>query len=158
MRTLHLYVEDENLQNMYREVIAEHNRKINQSVFADSGFDLFLPRDYSLTEGVSKINYEVKSAMYDSSGNPCAFCLYPRSSLYKSHLRMTNSVGIIDRGYRGNLASMFDVVEPVDLKHGQRLVQVCAPDLEPFFVELTSQLERLGRTERGTGGFGSTGV
>ena len=160
MRTLYLYVEDNNLRNIYDHAIQEHNTSVEGSAFsafADSGFDLFLPRDHSLTVGVSKINYEVRSAMYEN-GIPCAFCLYPRSSLYKSSLRMTNSVGIIDRGYRGDLASVFDVLEPVNLKGEQRLVQVCSPDLVPFTVKLVEQPEDLGITERGTGGFGSTGV
>jgi dUTPase len=158
MRTLYLYVEDNNLRNVYENAIVDHNAAIEQSVFGDSGFDLFLPHDYSLRNGVSKIDYEVKGAMYDVSGNPCAFCLYPRSSLYKNFLRMTNSVGIIDRGYRGPLGSVFDVLESVNLKNGQRLVQVCSPDLEPFLVKLVPEVECLGLTERGTGGFGSTGV
>jgi len=96
--------------------------------------------------------------MYDTSGNPQAYYIYPRSSLYKSFLRMTNSVGIIDRGYRGHLASVFDALEPVNLKGGQRLVQVCSPNLSPFLVKLVTEIEHLGLTERGTGGFGSTGV
>jgi dUTP pyrophosphatase len=161
MKTLYLYVEDNNLRNMYETAVMEHNAAIAQSAFSDSGFDLFLPRDYSLTEGISKIDYDVKSAMYDSDqpvSRPCAFCIYPRSSIYKSHLRMTNSVGVIDRGYRGILASVFHADSPVDLKRGQRLVQVCSPDLEPFMVELVAEVEGLGLTERGTGGFGSTGV
>jgi dUTP pyrophosphatase len=158
MNILYLYVEDNNLRNTYENVLVHHNTSVENSVFADSGFDLFLPRDYSLTQGVTKLNYEVRGAMYDSSGTPVAYCLYPRSSLYKSFLRMTNSVGIIDRGYRGDLASVFDVIEPVNLKGGQRLVQVCSPDLKPFVVRLVSSVESLGLTERGTGGFGSTGV
>ena len=158
MNTLYLYVSDNNLKNIYESLIQDHNDAVEKSLFANSGFDLFLPRDYTLTEGTSKINYEINSAMYDSSGNPCAFCLYPRSSLYKNHLRMTNSVGVIDRGYRGDLASVFDVLEPVNLKSGQRLVQVCAPTLAPFLVKLVSEIECLGLTERGAGGFGSTGV
>jgi dUTP pyrophosphatase len=158
MNTLYLYVADSNLRNIYENVVAEHNTSVEGSLFADSGFDLFLPRDYSLTQGVSKLNYEVNGAMYDSSGNPQAYYIYPRSSLYKSFLRMTNSVGIIDRGYRGHLASVFDALEPVNLKREQRLVQVCSPNLAPFLVKLVTEIEHLGLTERGTGGFGSTGV
>lgn len=158
MKTLFLYVQDTNLRNIYESAVQEHNSSVERSVFSDSGFDLFLPRDYSLTEGVSKVDYDIKCAMYEDSNNPRAFCIYPRSSIYKSHLRMTNSVGVIDRGYRGTLASVFHAEEPVDLKRGQRLVQVCSPDLEPFLVILVSEVEELGLTERGTGGFGSTGV
>jgi len=158
MNTLYLYVADNNLRDIYENAITEHNCSVESSAFANSGFDLFLPRDYSLTRGISKINYEVKGAMYDSRGNPQAYTLYPRSSLYKSFLRMTNSVGIIDRGYRGDLASVFDVLEEINLKRGQRLVQVCSPDLTPFLVKCVSEVECLGLTERGTGGFGSTGI
>jgi dUTP pyrophosphatase len=158
MYTLYIYVPDNNLRNMYETAVMDHNHAVDESVFSDAGFDLFLPHDYSLTPGVSKINYEIKGAMYDCSGTPRAYCLYPRSSLYKSFLRMTNSVGIIDRGYRGDLGSVFDVLEPVNLKRGQRLVQICSPDLQPFRVQFVNEIEELGLTERGTGGFGSTGV
>jgi len=157
MKTLSLFVEDQNLRNMYEEVVLLHNQSVENNTFADSGFDLFLPEEYDLQPGVIKIDYDVKAAMYEN-GVPYAFCVYTRSSIYKTPLRMTNSVGIIDSGYRGNLCSVFDVSSNVGLKRGQRLVQVCSPDLLPFKVNLVSDVEELGQTIRGEFGFGSTGV
>lgn len=84
-------------------------------------------------------------------------------------MRLANSVGIIDAGYRGNIIGMFDVVN-IDNSYNEdkgadyyaksydRLVQICAPGLVPIFVEMVDSIEALGiETERGSGGFGSTG-
>ena len=93
--------------------------------------------------------------------------MYPRSSLSKTQLRLANSVGIIDAGYRGHLMGMFDVVniDPDDDKDADyfgkkfdRYLQICAPGLVPIVVEIVNTKEELGEeTERGDGGFGSTG-
>jgi dUTPase len=159
MRTLYLYVPDNNLRNIYHEAAYKQNMTIEQNAYSDSGFDLFLPQDYSVEQGVCKIDYEVRGAMYEN-GIPKAFCIYPRSSIYKTPLRMTNSVGIIDSGYRGDLIGAFDCgtysSQYVVLKQ-DKLVQICAPGLVPIIVELVESLEELGETARGEGGFGSTG-
>lgn len=157
MKTLYLYVADQNLRLAYEQSVILHNQSVENNSYADSGFDLFLADEYDLQPGTTKIDYAVKAAMYEN-GVPYAFCVYSRSSIYKTPLRMTNSVGIIDSGYRGNLCSVFDVASVVGLKRGQRLVQVCSPDLVPFKVNLVCDVEELGQTTRGELGFGSTGV
>ena len=156
MRILYLYVADNNLRDLYHEAAHARNVEIEQNPFTDSGFDLFLPRDYSVEQGVCKIDYEVKGAMYEN-GVPRAFCIYPRSSIYKTPMRMPNSVGIIDSVYRGNLMSIFDASDDVNLKKGNRLTQICSPLLDPFRIVVVDSLDELGETERGEGGFGSTG-
>ena len=156
MRVLYLYVADNNLRNIYQEAAYKQNVAIEQNPHSDSGFDLFLPRDYSVEQGVCKIDYEVRGAMYEN-GVPRAFCIYPRSSIYKTPLRMTNSVGIIDSGYRGNLMSIFDASDDVNLKKGNRLTQICSPVLDPFRIVVVDSMDELGQTQRGEGGFGSTG-
>ena len=97
--------------------------------------------------------------------------MYPRSSLSKTKLRLANSVGIIDAGYRGNLIGMFDITNIDELARGDknreadyvakeydRLVQICAPGLVPIYVEIVHDISELSiETERGDGGFGSTG-
>ena len=92
--------------------------------------------------------------------------MYPRSSLSKTRLRLVNSTGIIDAGYRGHLMGMFDVVKIQDDdqhsdyygKKFDRYLQICAPGLVPIVVNIADSLEDLGeQTERGQGGFGSTG-
>ena len=87
------------------------------------------------------------------------FYLYPRSSISKTCLRLANSTGIIDSGYRGNLIAMMDVVyeEEYFVNAYDKLVQICAPGLVPVIVNVVDTEEELGeKTARGEGGFGST--
>ena len=74
-------------------------------------------------------------------------------------LRLANSVGIIDAGYRGNLMAVFDNISNLDYNVDlhQRLVQICTSTLEPFMVSVHTDQSELDSTSRGSGGFGSTG-
>ena len=84
--------------------------------------------------------------------------LFARSSLCKKGLLMANGVGVVDAGYTGEimvpLRSMAG--RPLgEIKDGERIAQlVIVPCMLPKF----EQVESLGDTERGEGGFGSTGV
>jgi dUTP pyrophosphatase len=83
------------------------------------------------------------------------YYLYPRSSIFKTSLRLANSVGIIDAGYRGTLKVAVDNIrdEPYVVRRGDRLFQICQPSLKPFNVEFGPvNLD----TERGERGHGST--
>jgi dUTPase len=108
-----------------------------------------------------------------SPATPCGFYLYPRSSISKTRMRLANSVGIIDAGYRGDLIAAVDTIglfgstdiwhiwkETLSpIKKYDRYFQVCAPDLSPFLVHIVDTEQDLSPpTERGDGGFGSTGV
>ena len=162
---LKLFVADNDIRLLYKTNVAAHNDKILNSHFYDAGFDIFTPMPYSCAQGiVTKINFQVKCAaqMVCESGKqyPIGFYMYPRSSLSKTPLRLANSVGIIDSGYRGDLIGAFycrtHSSQYVVLKQ-DKLVQICAPGLVPVIVELVDSLEQLGETARGEGGFGSTG-
>jgi dUTPase len=104
---------------------------------------------------------------------PCGFYLYPRSSISKTRMRLANSVGIIDAGYRGDLIAAVDTIgffgstdiwhiwkETLSpIKKYDRYFQVCAPDLTPFLIHIVDSEQDLSPpTNRGHGGFGSTGV
>ena len=80
----------------------------------------------------------------------------PWSSISKTPLRMSNSIGLIDGGYRGEIVAMCDNIKTVEYKveKGQRLFQLVATDSSPIHYEL---VEELNETTRGSGGFGSTG-
>jgi len=73
---------------------------------------------------------------------------------------LANSVGIIDSGYRGPIIGAFRNIsckpEPYVVEKYSRLLQICAPDLRPIMVELVGE-NFFETTERGDGGFGSTG-
>lgn len=118
------------------------------------------------TAGGIAVNMHVKCSMkmfttHNGTYN-VGYYLYPRSSTgTKTPLRLSNSVGIIDSGYRGNITAVFDNISgtPFVIEKYQRLVQICPPNLSfPFMVTLVENVGELsGETLRGSGGFGSTG-
>ena len=84
--------------------------------------------------------------------------LFPRSSIYTKSLQFTNSVGVIDSGYRGELMvkmrSTTDVV-PGIYKEGERFAQlVIVPVSSDYTI---TEAAELTETDRSTDGFGSTG-
>jgi dUTP pyrophosphatase len=162
---LKLYVcdgTDSKLYNKYQEHILKHNTSITNPFF-DSGFDLFNPNSFTFgnEDETSKYDLRIQTAAFDSvTGAPMPFYVYPRSSIYKTPLRLSNSVGIIDSGYRGNICALFDKKSSspsYTINEGARLLQICAPDLRRVHIQLVNKPEDLGQTQRGTGGFGSTG-
>ena len=166
---LNLFVDgDAALKAKYVDYARNHNKKLMEEChFYDSGFDLFLPdagRQFT-SNGVNKVDFQVRcSAQIVSSYNInyeyyTGYYVYPRSSLSKTALRLANSTGIIDAGYRGHLIGMFDCNrDGFQTEQYDRLVQVCAPNLMPIFVNVVETMEDLGpNTSRGNGGFGSSG-
>ena len=185
---------DENLKFTYVNAANSHNNKVIHLMpqHIDAGFDLFAPGNegeefdqYGINtrffgtgwqdrSPVNKLDFKVScSAQIITDGGKSfntGYYMYPRSSLSKTQLRLANSVGIIDAGYRGHLTGMFDVVN-IDTtdndsnieadfwgKKFDRYVQICAPGLVPILVQVVDTLEELGEeTARGGGGFGSTG-
>jgi len=124
----------------------------------DAGLDLFFPEDIiipSKSIGFS-INMGLSCEMINKYSKNISYYLYPRSSISKTPLRLSNSVGIVDSGYRGNIYAVFDNIsdEDIIITKGDRLVQICSPELKPFSFEL---VEKLSETERGSNGIGSTG-
>lgn len=81
--------------------------------------------------------------------------LFPRSSVYKTGMDLTNCVGIIDADYRGPVCAFFRRVGPGDhYQPGERCCQLIVKKLDPVeFVEA----EELSETVRGVNGYGSTG-
>lgn len=129
----------------------------------DSGVDLYFPDDgiipamYNNKVMTSKIDFEIKCQM-KLRDKPIAYILVPRSSISKTGLRMANSIGIIDSTYRGNIMAAVDNFgHAYHVKQGERLFQIISPNLAPLKVVVLGDDEELEDTERGSGGFGSTG-
>ena len=127
----------------------------------DSGLDLFFPKDITLKYGDCgvKVDLEIQcEALSPVNDRNLSYYLYPRSSISKTPVRMANSVGIIDAGYRGNIIVALDHIDPnveeFTIQKGTRLFQICSPTLEPITMEV---VDNLSETERGNNGFGSTG-
>ena len=82
--------------------------------------------------------------------------LVPRSSMSKTPLRCANSVGIIDADDRGELSIAYENVSCNDytIFRGDRIAQLI---IVPIAVVDVEEAQTLSETERGDGGYGSTG-
>lgn len=80
--------------------------------------------------------------------------LFPRSSNSKQDLRLTNSVGVIDSGYRGEVTFKFRPDGPHSYEVGDRVGQII---IMPYPKIEFEEVESLSDSDRGTGGYGSTG-
>ena len=79
------------------------------------------------------------------------FWVVPRSSIYKTGLIMANSVGVIDKSYRGELkAPVVSLTGHSTVSHGERLFQIVAPDMG--WIRHVRVVDSLPATERGQGG------
>jgi dUTP pyrophosphatase len=167
---LKIFVNDDNeaLKEKYCASAINRSLALRQTPeYCDAGFDVFTSTDvvFEPLKG-SKIDFGITcSAVLVSNTHfhNTGFYMYPRSSLANSGLRLANSVGIIDSAYRGHLIGAFDNlsqdVSGYTVNRYDRLVQICAPGLVPIIVTVVNTLEELGeKTQRGTGGFGSTGI
>ena len=82
--------------------------------------------------------------------------LVPRSSMSKTPLRCANSVGIIDADYRGELSIAYENISCSDytIFIGDRIAQLI---IVPIAIVDVEEAQTLSETERGDGGYGSTG-
>ena len=86
--------------------------------------------------------------------------VFPRSSIRKTNLQLSNSVGVIDSGYRGELQATFNKIQGVTEGVRERYLigdRVCQIMIIPHPVIEFEEVDELNNTERGEGGFGSTG-
>lgn len=127
----------------------------------NAGFDLKIMEDVQMEAGkptLLKLGCRARLVrLAGSSEEDVHFWLAPRSSIWKSGIMMANSMGIIDRTYRGELMG---AVVPLDqqapfLQKGSRFFQIVAPDMG--WIHQVKIVESLPITSRGEGGFGSTG-
>ena len=119
----------------------------------DAGLDVYVINEQTIDpDETSLIHLQI--ACETSDGRP--YLLMPRSSIAKTPLRLCNSIGLIDGGYRGEIMAVVDNIKkgPYTVKPGQRLFQLVAMDGSPIHFTL---VDKLTESTRGEGGFGSTG-
>jgi dUTP pyrophosphatase len=121
----------------------------------DAGMDLVATSIISSTS--TQITYGIGLALEIPKG--FVGLIFPRSSVRKTRLMLSNCVGVVDSGYRGELQATFnkinnDSVSENDYKVGDRIAQIMIIPHPPIEFE---EVNELSDTERGDGGFGSTG-
>lgn len=155
--SLFLYTENAELRALLQKQIENHR-------YTDSGFDIpMLPHLIEADKnGVATLGFQIKAAA-TLHGAPLPFLILPRSSISNSPFRLTNSIGLIDMGYRGELKAKVDIVkqyEPFTILGASRYFQICRPDFLPWtciqVMDSESDLPK-APDNRGSGGFGSTG-
>jgi len=124
----------------------------------DAGLDLFMMRKTIVPKkSISfKIKLGIKINAYKSE-KLSSYSIYPRSSMgSKTPLRLSNSIGLVDKGYTGELMIVVDNISDKDytIEEGSRLVQLVAPNHESNVVNIVNEIVE---TTRSGNGFGSTG-
>ena len=119
----------------------------------DAGLDIYVINEQTIDPDETTLIH-LQISCETSDGRP--YLLMPRSSIAKTPLRLCNSIGLIDGGYRGEIMAVVDNIkkQPYTIKPGQRLFQLVAMDGSPIHFTL---VDKLSESTRGEGGFGSTG-
>jgi dUTP pyrophosphatase len=122
----------------------------------DAGLDLTSAIDVTVEPGQRAM---VPTGVAVAIPEGHAGLVLPRSGLASKHgLTLANAPGLIDAGYRGELTCAVVNLDPqrsVTIAKGDRIAQLVVvevPPMEPAWVEV------LPESERGEGGFGSSGA
>ncbi len=122
----------------------------------DAGADLASRIDYVLPAGHRAL---IPTGISIALPDGYVALVHPRSGLAIKHgISMVNTPGTVDASYRGELQVILinhDLTEDFHIKKGDRIAQLVIQKVEKAdFVEVSS----LPGTDRGSGGFGSTGI
>ena len=153
MYTLYIKIDDTNPM-----ATAYYEKLIKEFTLDNAGIDLMTCETWN-GSSTHLLNLGV-SAMLEKTetGEVIHYWLLPRSSIYKTGYIMANSVGVIDKTYRGILKAPVVCVGGYGSKGfvvGDRHFQIVAPDMGP--IKKVIIVDSLPETVRGAGGFGSTG-
>ena len=122
----------------------------------DAGFDLPSRVDFVIEPGERAT---VPTGVAAQIPRGYAGLVLPRSGLAARHgIALVNSPGLIDAGYRGEIAVVLintDKRRPFEVKRGDRIAQLVIQKVEEAVIV---EVDRLDETSRGAGGFGSTGT
>lgn len=130
--------------------INENAQVPNRAKIGDAGYDLSASTIEDLGD---RLKVGTGIAVQPAAGWYCE--VYSRSSNVKKGIMLMNSVGIIDNGYNGEIFCIFYKTRPdATIAIGDRVAQLIPKQYSGVEIEI---VEELSSTERGAGGFGSTG-
>jgi dUTP pyrophosphatase len=134
---------------------------------SNAGFDVYSTSDVTVEQTPQFIPFGIVARLLRVQPMPGGtsndwlktdshFWLMPRSSIYKTGLMMANSTGVIDKSYRGELkAPVWSMTANSKVSRGDRLFQIVAPDMG--WIRTVKVVNSMPDSDRGAGGFGSTG-
>jgi len=115
----------------------------------DAGMDLIAT---SLKQRANYLEYGTDLAMQIEKGY--AGLIFPRSSISQTGHRLLNSVGVIDSGYRGEIKVRMSWTTDNTYQIGDKVAQLIITKLPRVNI---IEVDKLDLSDRGAGGFGSTG-
>lgn len=120
----------------------------------DAGLDLRAVEDVTVPPAFVKM---VRTGLHVEIPDGCVGLVFPRSGLGSRGITLKNAVGVVDSGYRGEvLAAIWNTtLEDFRISRGDRIVQMVVMPYCPCTIE---EAYELSDSERGTDGYGSTGV
>ena len=136
----------------------KENAKIPQrATNGSAGMDLYACIAESVTLAPGQLTVIPTGIAIELPDNTCAAFLYARSGLGVKHgICLSNGVGVIDSDYRGEvcvgLCNVSDM--PYTIEPQERIAQMV---ISPVIIPELTECDELDETERGAGGFGSTG-
>lgn len=122
----------------------------------DAGYDLYADNsEICVPDGLA--SYGTSIAVEIPQGY--VGLVFPRSSICNKHLQLSNSVGVIDSGYRGEIKAKFNLLNDGSdtyevYKIGERIAQLI---IIPYPEVTFEEVDELSDSDRGTGGYGSSG-
>lgn len=157
---LEILVLDKEKANFYKDMYDRSNSNAGFDVYSSDNVHVeqtpeFIP--FGIVAKILKVQRDVRGTSNDYLKTDSHFWLLPRSSIYKTGLIMANSAGVIDESYRGELkAPVWSLTGNSNISRGDRLFQIVAPDMG--WIRNVRIVDSMSLTERGIGGFGSTGT
>lgn len=144
-------IDDEKVASMYQ---FDQHGLISSG--PNCGINLLLTKDLQVPPKARSYTIDY---LISAQGNPdYGYMIMPRSSISKSELIQANSIGLIDPEYRGSLIGKVHNLsksQPQIKKKGESIMQIVLPNLRNKWK--IQRVSFLNKTERNTGGFGSTG-
>ena len=122
----------------------------------DAAADLYAMADQTLE--ANSIGNKIPTGVKIQLPEGWLALIIPRSSIgAKTPLRLSNSVGLIDSGYRGELGVLYDNISDTsyEIKAGDRIAQLLVMPSHRFKAKV---VDILADSDRGEGGFGSSGA
>jgi dUTP pyrophosphatase len=141
------------------KVLGDNSNWVNHPTYKnaknnkDVGLDIPMLESVTIPANTKAFKIKLKIKTEPTHG----YMLIPRSSIVKTPLRLSNSVGIIDMSYRGELMAVVDNIKNEDftLNYGSCYFQIVSFDGNLPEMNIVSELSD---TSRSTGGFGSTTI
>lgn len=138
--------------------VMEHGFRLEKGSMHASAFDIKTPVDFAVVKGKPvKIGLGIRSEI----PHGVAAIIAPRSGLGSKGIRICNTIGIIDTDYRGEWQASLVLedwaeVNSMLFERGDRVLQVVLAETLTHVAHVSEDV--LTDTERGDGGYGSTGV